>query len=62
MIELRNVSQTYSSGTGPIAALRDIDLKVNAGEVFGIIGRSGAGKSSLVRVVNLLNRPAAGQV
>jgi D-methionine transport system ATP-binding protein len=30
--------------------------------VFGIIGRSGAGKSSLVRTINLLNRPSAGKV
>ncbi len=62
MIELRGVSQTYQGATGPVHALRGIDLKVAAGQVFGIIGRSGAGKSSLVRVINLLNRPTAGQV
>ena len=43
-------------------ALRGIDLAVRPGEVFGIIGRSGGGKSSLVRTINLLNRPTAGQV
>ncbi len=62
MIELRGITQTYQGASGPVEALRGIDLKVAAGEVFGIIGRSGAGKSSLVRVVNLLNRPTAGQV
>ncbi len=35
---------------------------MQAGEVFGVIGRSGAGKSSLVRAINLLNRPTAGRV
>ena len=62
MIELRGITQTYQGATGPVTALRGIDLRVAAGEVFGIIGRSGAGKSSLVRVINLLNRPTAGQV
>lgn len=58
MIELRGIHQAY----GDHVALRGIDLKVEPGEVFGIIGRSGAGKSSLVRTINLLNRPTAGQV
>ena len=62
MIELRGITQTYQGATGPVTALRGIDLQVATGEVFGIIGRSGAGKSSLVRVINLLNRPTAGQV
>nr|WP_145549539.1 methionine ABC transporter ATP-binding protein [Variovorax boronicumulans] len=62
MIELRDITQTYQGSSGPVHALRGIDLQVAAGEVFGIIGRSGAGKSSLVRVINLLNRPTAGQV
>ncbi|HSV60261.1 MAG TPA: methionine ABC transporter ATP-binding protein [Variovorax sp.] len=58
MIELRGIHQAY----GTHVALNGIDLKVEPGEVFGIIGRSGAGKSSLVRTINLLNRPTAGQV
>ena len=43
-------------------ALRGVDLRVQRGEVFGVIGRSGAGKSSLVRTINLLNRPDQGRV
>jgi D-methionine transport system ATP-binding protein len=62
MIELQGIAQTYPGTSGPVHALRGIDLKVKAGEIFGVIGRSGAGKSSLVRVINLLNRPTAGQV
>ncbi|GHC94281.1 methionine import ATP-binding protein MetN 1 [Pseudorhodoferax aquiterrae] len=62
MIELRGITQTYQGSSGPVQALRGIDLEVAGGEVFGIIGRSGAGKSSLVRVINLLNRPTSGQV
>ena len=58
MIELQGITQAYGSHE----ALRGIDLKIAPGEVFGIIGRSGAGKSSLVRTINLLNRPKAGRV
>ncbi|MDR6215316.1 D-methionine transport system ATP-binding protein [Paracidovorax wautersii] len=62
MIDLRGISLTYQAAHGPVEALRGIDLHITPGEVFGIIGRSGAGKSSLVRVINLLNRPTTGQV
>ncbi|MES2191522.1 MAG: methionine ABC transporter ATP-binding protein [Pseudomonadota bacterium] len=62
MIELKGIFQTYKGQSGPVEALRGVDLHIKPGEVFGIIGRSGAGKSSLVRVINLLNRPTAGQV
>ncbi len=62
MIELRGITQTYPGKNGPVHALRGVDLHIATGEVFGIIGRSGAGKSSLVRNINLLNRPTSGQV
>lgn len=62
MIELRGITQTYQGPQGPVEALKGIDLTIQLGEVFGIIGKSGAGKSSLVRVINLLNRPTTGQV
>ena len=62
MIELKGITQVYPGPDGPVHALRGIDLEIGAGEVFGIIGRSGAGKSSLVRNINLLNRPTSGQV
>lgn len=62
MIDLRGITQTYRGAQGPVEALRGIDLNIQPGEVFGIIGKSGAGKSSLVRVINLLNRPTTGQV
>ncbi len=58
MIQLQGLTQAY----GAHEALRGVDLEVAPGEIFGIIGRSGAGKSSLVRTINLLNRPKAGKV
>ena len=62
MIEIRGLSQIYPGANGPVEALRGIDLHIQPGEVFGIIGKSGAGKSSLVRTINLLNRPTSGAV
>ncbi len=62
MIRLDRIHQTYRGPQGPVHALQGVDLEVAEGEVFGVIGRSGAGKSSLVRTINLLNRPEAGRV
>ena len=62
MIQLHGIHQTYRGAQGPVQALRGVDLHVRLGEVFGVIGRSGAGKSSLVRTINLLNRPTQGEV
>ena len=59
-IRFLDVGKTYPGQSRP--ALRRIDLHVNRGEVFGIIGRSGAGKSSLLRTINRLERPTQGQV
>ena len=62
MIDIRDLSLTYQGPKGPVQALKHINLHLEQGEIFGIIGRSGAGKSSLVRCINLLNRPTAGQM
>ena len=62
MIELKKLSKTFESASGPVEALRDIDLTINDGEIFGIIGLSGAGKSTLVRCINLLEMPSSGEI
>ncbi|EXF42874.1 ABC transporter-like protein [Pseudomonas sp. BAY1663] len=61
-VRFANLGKTYQSALGSVQALRDIDLVVQRGEIFGIIGRSGAGKSSLIRTINRLERPSSGQV
>ena len=62
MIELKELCKTYPSSSGDVEALRDINLRIEDGEIFGIIGLSGAGKSTLVRCINLLERPTSGSV
>ncbi|MGY2231720.1 ATP-binding cassette domain-containing protein [Pseudomonas tolaasii] len=54
-----NLGKTYG---GTVHALQGIDLAIRRGEVFGIIGRSGAGKSSLIRTINRLEQPSSGRV
>lgn len=62
MIEIKNLYKTYGSGDSKVEALKDINLTIEKGDIYGIIGLSGAGKSSLVRCINLLERPDSGQV
>ena len=62
MIELKNVSKTFDSGTGVVDALKNVSLTIEDGDIYGIIGMSGAGKSTLVRCINLLERPTSGEV
>ena len=62
MIYLENIHKTYTSPGRVSHALAGVDLRVKAGEIYGIIGRSGAGKSTLIRMLNLLEQPTSGQV
>ena len=62
MIEFQNLTKIYHSGDRQVAALNGIDLKIHKGEIYGVIGYSGAGKSSLIRCVNFLEQPTSGKV
>ncbi|MGW5509758.1 methionine ABC transporter ATP-binding protein [Streptomyces albogriseolus] len=59
---LTKVYRTHRSRGREVTALDGVDLHVREGEVYGVIGQSGAGKSSLIRCVNLLERPTSGTV
>ncbi|MDQ3376908.1 MAG: ATP-binding cassette domain-containing protein [Actinomycetota bacterium] len=62
-IELEGVRHVYSPGTPfAVEALKDVSLGVEAGEVLGVIGGTGSGKSTLVQHLNLLLAPTAGRV
>ncbi|MFE7133629.1 methionine ABC transporter ATP-binding protein [Streptomyces sp. NPDC057638] len=62
MITTTGLTKVYRSRGREITALDGVDLHVAEGEVYGVIGQSGAGKSSLIRCVNLLERPTSGTV
>lgn len=59
MICLTNVNKVYPNG---FQAVKNINLKIQEGDIFGIIGLSGAGKSSLIRMLNRLEESSSGEV
>ncbi|GAA1362537.1 methionine ABC transporter ATP-binding protein [Streptomyces beijiangensis] len=62
MITTTGLTKVYASRGREVTALDGVDLHVREGEVYGVIGQSGAGKSSLIRCINLLERPTTGTV
>lgn len=62
MIALEHVTKTYHLKKGALTALNDVDLRINQGEIFGIVGPSGAGKSTLVRCLAFLEQPDTGRM
>ena len=62
ILELKNICYTYGVGT-PFEkkAVNDVSLSVNKGELIGIIGHTGSGKSPLVQMLNGLMKPTSGQ-
>lgn len=60
MITFKNVSKVYEKND--LKALDQINLKIKKGEIFGFIGESGAGKSSLLRLINSLEELSEGEV
>lgn len=62
MIDLSHIEKIYDSPSGPVRAIKDISLHINRGEIYGIIGLSGDGKSTLVRCINLLEWSTSGSI
>lgn len=59
MIILENINKVYSNG---LHAVKNVNLEIKKGDIFGIIGLSGAGKSSLIRLINRLEEPTSGNI
>ncbi|MDI3477538.1 MAG: D-methionine transport system ATP-binding protein [Thermoanaerobacterium sp.] len=62
MISIKNLSKIYNTNGKDVVALKDINLTINDGEIYGIMGLSGAGKSSLIRCINMLEKPTTGSI
>ena len=60
MIGVSNVWKTYKKNGIKINALQNVDFYVEHGEIFGIIGKQGAGKSTLIRLLSLFEKPTTG--
>ncbi|HZG72671.1 MAG TPA: methionine ABC transporter ATP-binding protein [Chondromyces sp.] len=62
MISISNVKKIFATKSGEVTAVDDINLEIKEGEIFGIIGYSGAGKSTMIRMLNGLETPTSGSV
>ncbi len=62
LIEMKAVNKHYTSGGETVAALRGVDLTIEAGEFITIMGQSGSGKSTLLSVLGGMNHPTSGEV
>ena len=62
MIQLKNVSKTYSNnGQKPVFAVKEANLVIRKGEFVAITGPSGSGKSSLMNILGMLDKPTRGE-
>ena len=59
MIELKHLEKTFAGGS---TVLRDVNAVINDGDVISVIGPSGTGKSTLLRCINLLEKPTGGRI
>lgn len=60
LLELHGVSRAYRSAAGEVVVLKDVSLRIAAGEFIAIIGPSGSGKSTLMNILGCLDRPTEG--
>lgn len=60
VIELTKLAKRYDDEAGVYDALKEVELKVRAGEFLAVMGPSGSGKSTLMNIIGLLDRPTAG--
>jgi capsular polysaccharide transport system ATP-binding protein len=62
MIRLTNVRKSYETRMGPVTIFDGVDLEIDRGQKVGILGRNGAGKSTMIRLISGAERPTAGKV
>ncbi len=62
VLQLENLSKTYTLGKHDVPALSNLNLTVNAGEFVAIMGPSGSGKTTLLNVIGCIDKPTKGKV
>src|SRR5262252_1651473 len=62
LLSIRGLGRTYETAAGPLPVLNGVDLDVAPGEIVGLVGPSGSGKSSLLHAAGLLEHPNAGRI
>ena len=63
LIKLSKISKTFTGANNEdIIVLKNINLKINKGELISLTGPSGSGKSTLLHIIALLDKPSSGEV
>lgn len=62
LIRVENLVKEYTTKKGKVIGVNSVSVSINKGEIFGIVGYSGAGKSSLLRCLNFLEKPTSGNI
>ena len=62
IVKLDQIDVTFHQKKRTITAVKDVTIHIQEGDIYGIVGYSGAGTSTLVRVINLLQKPSAGKI
>lgn len=62
LIELREVSKTFRTGSDDVKAIDSISLSINKGELVALVGPSGSGKTTLLNILGALDKPTKGEV
>ena len=62
LLEARNLGKLFPMGGGPVHALRDLSLSIDAGEYLTIRGPSGCGKSTLLHILGCVDTPSSGSL
>src|ERR1700720_4822802 len=62
MLSIEHVSKVYSARQGPRRVLDDVSFQLGKGRNIGILGRNGAGKSTMIRLISGAERPTTGRI
>ena len=62
IIRLSKISKKFTNPNKDILVLKNINLKINKGELVSLTGPSGSGKSTLLHIIGLLDQPSSGEV